>query len=797
LKLEPLQVLPLRQTPIPERREQSQDPRQIVHQIVYFLWRRWKFVLAVTTVALLIAQVWLATQTPRYTASAAIIFDPGSERVAGADNTSQSTSDSRTLDNQIAIVKSTSLLRRVVEAEHLVDDPEFGAKPSLAMPKQSALGWYFGQSVGPYFERAAKGTRLERLFQEIRSYFEPAAVSATSQSDVQMSADRSVKPDASQAGMLERVDATDRVEASVSALANAVTVKRIGEADVISVSVTSTDTKRAAHLANAVAQATLVDPLYARLDAGRRESGWLNERLPELRARLRESEEAVVAFRADHNLVNGGQNVTLSQEQVAQLSARLVAARADVAEKKARLDVLQSLEAQGGDVQGLPEVLNSALLASLRTQLADISLRQAGLVGRLGEGNPEVVKLRAERADVKRAIAAELVEMAQNIRNQYSLSLAQQQSIERILSDATSETNLANRTSIELGELEQAASVNRHLLEDFMKRASIVHELSGDQARSGRIIATAVAPDVPSSPNKLKVMSIALVIGLALGVSVAWAKEQLGGGFITPREAEAALGVPLLISIARMSPGETLIDGRATALPRYIRLKPVSGLSEAVRTLRVSIQMADLEKSPKVVQVTSALPGEGKTTTALMLAASLSSSGLKTLIIDADMRNPSASRYFGLDEAEGLADLLLDQTEVESAIHFNASHDLWVLPAGAKSQSADDPLTPDRVRKMVEQCRSTFDCVVVDTPPIGQVVDGRVFSGLVDKIVFVIKWGVTDKELVYRNIKLLPSPEKIAGVVFNFVDERLAKRYGAPAAAYPAVPGGPRCGMQA
>ena len=152
----------------------------------------------------------------------------------------------------------------------------------------------------------------------------------------------------------------DDLAATVDALRWALTVKRGREGDVLSVSVTSTDPARAARIANAVAEDALVDPLYARLDAGRREFGWLNERLPiELRERLRESEEAVVAFRAAHNLVDGGQNVSLDQEQMAQLNTRLVTARANAAEKKAEVDLLQKLEAEGTLAKGLPEESNS------------------------------------------------------------------------------------------------------------------------------------------------------------------------------------------------------------------------------------------------------------------------------------------------------------------------------------------------------------------------------------------------------------------------------------------------------
>jgi polysaccharide biosynthesis transport protein len=768
----------MRQTLLSDPQEPSADPRQMLQQFFYFLWRRWKFVLNVTAMILLVAEVWLATQTPLYSGSTQIIFDPTNEKLASADSTSQAALDSLTLDNQIAIVKSTALLRRVVEKEHLIDDPEFGsrivqgstwlevAKSNFERATQAVAPYvaYFGRGASAVLERAAKAVESHSA-SGVEATFGPA-IERVGQSAIQADQDKDGAAKREGGGL-------DKVETSVAALAKAVTAKRVGEADVISVSVTAAEPARAARLANAVAEAYLVDPLYARLDAGLRESGWLNERLPVLRQRLRESEEAVVAFRAENNLVDGGQNVSPDQAQMAQLSARLVAARVDVAEKKAKVDLLQTIEAQGGSAEVLPEIMNSPLLASLRVQLGDVSLREAGLAARLGEGNPEVVKARAERASIQRAIAAQLPVVAQNVRNQYALALAQQESIEKILHNATGETNLASKTAIELHELEEEASVNRRLFEDFLKRISIIHELSGDQVRLGRILVPAISPEVASFPRKTVVMSAALAIGLALGLGGAWAREQIHGGFITTREAEKQLGLPLLVSIGRASARET-----AMGMPRHVRSNPLSPLSEAVRTLRISIQMTEIEESPKVVQVTSALPGEGKTTTSLMLATSFSVSGLKTLIIDADLRNPSVSRYFGLHNKAGLSDLLQDQTGAESALCFNDAHGLWVLPAGANSQRSGDLLTFDRVRKLIERYRSIFDCVVLDTPPVGQVVDARIISDVVDKTIFVVKWRATNRDMVRENIKLMRDQGKIAGVVFNFVDERLAKRYG-------------------
>ena len=177
LNLEPMQAVAARQGLVVERREQSVTPREMLLQTLYFLWRRWKFVLAVSALALLAARVWLALQTPLYSASTQIIFDPTNEKLASGDGGSQSTIDSLTLDNQIAIVKSTALLRRVVEKENLVDDPEFGARPIQGSTWVGASGAYFERAAQAvrvyfaYFGRSAAGLAFERAAKSVDYYF--------------------------------------------------------------------------------------------------------------------------------------------------------------------------------------------------------------------------------------------------------------------------------------------------------------------------------------------------------------------------------------------------------------------------------------------------------------------------------------------------------------------------------------------------------------------------------------------------------------------------------------------------
>jgi succinoglycan biosynthesis transport protein ExoP len=206
-------------------------------------------------------------------------------------------------------------------------------------------------------------------------------------------------------------------------------------------------------------------------------------------------------------------------------------------------------------------------------------------------------------------------------------------------------------------------------------------------------------------------------------------------------------------------------------------LKPLSRFSESIRALRSGIQMTDVDNPPKVIQVTSMMPNEGKTTVALTLAASAAGSGLKVLIIDADLRHPSTTRYLGLESQKGLVEYLVGQAELSEVISLSDRMQFWALPAGGKTQNPPDLLGSERLKAVVANFKKSFDYIVIDTPPVEPVIDAVVVAQIADKIVFVVRWGVTARELVQRGIQRLAGHKKVAGVVFNLVNEGIAKKY--------------------
>jgi succinoglycan biosynthesis transport protein ExoP len=720
---------------------------------IYFLWRHWKLITLVVGVSLALGALSLFTETPRYTANAQVLLDLRRDRVVANESFLQEPAlDNAALESQLALIRSTVLLKRVVEREQLIEDPEFGVAPP---EKPSVL-----QVIASYFYFLDPQMALTPFL----NFFGRATDNSKAQST-----------------QIGDPIISSKVMASIEALRVATGVLRSGQAHVFGISVTSTDPVRAAKLANAIASAYVVDKLDSSFEAAKKASLWLADRLTELRKQLRDSEEAVAKFRSEHGLVQSNASSTLSQQQLAEFNAKLVGAKAEVAEKKTRVDFLASIEKKGEKLLSYPDFITSSVLTNLRQQQAAISQREADLAARYEPQHPIVVNIRAERRDVERGIAAETQRLAANIKNEYDLAQARLEAAERSLREATGQTSIDDTTAITLRELERTAAVNKSLFESFLQKAKVTEEQSTFEARDVRVITPAVPPGVPSFPKKGQTMIYALIIGLLLGGGGAVTLEMLNAGFTSPRQLEDALGIPLLASVGHVRDQDLTVDGKRIDASLIPVLKPLSRYSEAMRALRIGIQMSDVDDPPKVIQITSALPGEGKTTIALSIAASAAISGLRVLFIDADLRHPSASHALGLQQQLGLVNVLLGQVKAEDAVRFDNYGKFWVVSAGTDTYNPADLLGSDRMKAQIANFKNSFDLIVIDSSPVGAVTDSIVISQLADKVVFVVRWSSTARDVVRDAVSHFPGDKSIAGVVFNLVDEDRAQKYGGQA----------------
>jgi polysaccharide biosynthesis transport protein len=688
-----------------------------------FFFRRWKLILTTAAVITGVTFVGLLGVTPRYTGTAQVLLDPRKEKIFGTENVIPEMSlDAGNVDSQISVIRSTTLLRRVVEKSKLEQDVEFGKS-------------------GP------------GIFSFLTSWL-PS------------------KPAAQKNENLTPEEIPPDVLGSIGRLRNALDVQRVQRTYVLTISVTSKDPSKAARLANAVADAYVVDQLDARYDAAKRASLWLAERMEGLRDQVRHSEEAVANFRREHNLLTttSETKLTITEQQLSELNAKLVSARAETAERRAKYEQTQQVQARGGNLQAIPDVVRSTVISQLRTQQAEVARRTADLAARYNDSHPQVVNARAELRDVERSISAEVGRLISNLKNDYEVAKAREDSLQKSLDQMSGSNGLDNDVGIQLRELERVNSANKSLFESFLSRAKITQEQSTLQEREARLISPAT---VPSSPS---VLSLALVIGTLVGLGGSIALDMLNAGFSSPREIEEKVGLPVLASVPLLREMDRTINGAIVDPASYTYRKPLSRYAESIRALRMGIQMSDVDNPAKVVLVTSTVPGEGKSTIGTSLAFSALKGNQRVVIIDADLRHPSTTKFFGLEKNSGLVDFLTGSTPLEQ-IWVNVNG-LIVILAGSKSQNPPDLLASGRMKGLVEQLREYFDYIVMDTPPVCPVIDAQVAMQLADKVVYVVRWQSTTREVVVQTLGNLDTQRKVAGIVLSLVDETKTPRYG-------------------
>ena len=205
--------------------------------------------------------------------------------------------------------------------------------------------------------------------------------------------------------------------------------------------------------------------------------------------------------------------------------------------------------------------------------------------------------------------------------------------------------------------------------------------------------------------------------------------------------------------------------------------EPLSHLSEAVRAMRISLEL--LSDNPKVILITSALPAEGKSTAAMLLAASSASSGKRTILLDCDLRMRSTSEALRNKHQPGLSEVLRDTAKLTDVIIQDLRTKIYVLPAGSMAANAADLLMSPAMLDLIAVLRDEFDCIVIDAPPLLPVVDALALATVADKILVIVEWCQTSRASLHEAFKVLgPEVNRVAGFVLNKVDFDRLPGYG-------------------
>jgi capsular exopolysaccharide synthesis family protein len=305
--------------------------------------------------------------------------------------------------------------------------------------------------------------------------------------------------------------------------------------------------------------------------------------------------------------------------------------------------------------------------------------------------------------------------------------------------------------------------------------ATLLQNSSTSGANLLTVVDPASPPAEPSSPRVLVNTILAALVGLMLAIGVAFLIEFLDDTMKSPEAVEAATGLPTLGTIIRMKGDE----GRSKIYRLAAILYPKSPVAEAYRTLRTNIEFASVDDPARLILVTSAIPGEGKTTTAANLAAVFAQTGHSTLLVDADMRKPGVHKIFDLKNTFGLTNLLRsDDVQVKDLAQPTEQEHLSVLTTGPLPPNPAELLRSSRMRTVIERLAASAEFVVIDSPPLQAVTDAAILSSLVDGTVLVVDAGRTRTGAARNGREALAKVgAHVLGVALNRMSESMSGDY--------------------
>lgn len=720
---------------------EDSSPAQDLSTYINIVRRQFPTILLVIACTTALGLIYLFTATPKFSATARMVIDTHKVQLFQQQASFGDIAiDPAMTETQVEILKSENISLSVIKDLHLTDDPEFvGAGGGL---------------VGAVFGLASS------LFSSVG---EPA----------------------SEFELTRR--ALGRFEQQRD-------VKRVGLTYVMDIGFTSVSPDKAARIANAIADAYIVDQLEAKYQSTKRASVWLQDRIKELRTQATAAQRAVVAFKEKNNIVDTGGRL-MTEQQLAEVNSQLIMQRAGTAEAKARLDRINEIMQQDIPDASVTDALKNDTIIKLRGQYVDIAAKAAEFAGRYGANHLAVIRLRSQMLEIRRNITDELSRIQQAYKSDYDIALTRERSIKNSLANVVSETQLTNQAQVQLRELDSSAQTYQAMYDNFLQAYMQATQQQSFPITEARLISAASRPLGKSKPKTLIVLGITIAGGMMLSFGIAMFRELSDKVFRTSRQVEELLRtnclavLPILKATTSKTAAVSASKGPESQHPRTIRRtdklfwyvvdSPFSRFTEAVRSLKVAVDLNGAVKENKVIGITSSLPSEGKSTIAANFAELIAHAGGRVLLIDLDLRNPSLSRGLAPD-SRGLIDVIAGKLTINDAIWTDRSTNLAFLPGGAtpKLLHTNEILASATMKKLFDHLRSIYDYVIVDLPPLAPVVDVRSTTNLIDSYIYIVEWGLTKIDVVEHNLSMAPGIyDRLLGVVLNKADTNILGRY--------------------
>ncbi|NVK45149.1 MAG: polysaccharide biosynthesis tyrosine autokinase [Rhodobacteraceae bacterium] len=532
-----------------------------------------------------------------------------------------------------------------------------------------------------------------------------------------------------------------QVTGAVNALLARISVRNLPKTYILQITLETENAAKSAMLADTMAEQYILYQMDVKFEATRDASEWLTSRVADLQIELEQAEARLAEFSSNSEVVSI-ETVQALERQLKELRDRLQTMRASLVTDTEQLNALENAQ------DATPEE-KIALAGDPRLETI---FRENGAGPAFDARFRQILNL----ADIQVQRSQTQIEALMTSINAREADIARQ-------SDEL----------IQLQQLTREAEASRLLYEYFLSRLKETSAQEGIQRADSRILSNAVLPTFPSEPRKTLILAMSIMLGGLIGIAGVLLWEMRKNGYRLPEELEEDTGLPVMGQLPLLP-----TSNRREAL-EYLSMKPTSSAAEAVRNLRTSILLSSMDKTPKVIMLSSALPGEGKTTVSFALAQNFVGLGKKVLLIEGDIRRRVFSQYLDVKDAKGMMSVLSGETTLTDAAIHDPVLGADILISEQTDANAADILSSQQFKTFLETAREAYDIVIIDTPPVLVVPDARVVAQLVDTLLFTVHWDKTSKTQLANALRMFDTVGvRINGLVLNQIDPKGMREYG-------------------
>lgn len=701
------------------------EDRITVRYLLSLLRRRQSMLLLTLAICIGLALVWTMALPRIYRPSADVVIITGPTDVVPSEEEQARETPTRAeeVETQIQLIRSREMARQVLEATGLAGEEAF---------------------------------RIEVI--ELRSAIDNI-LSA-------LAFDRRPSP------VADAVRGERFLDRATGYLTTRLDVVRIGNSFNLRISFEDSDPQRAAQIANAYARLFTTDDARERARSNATAARVLRKKVDELRAQANRDFAEVQAYRNRHRLLSA-QATGLTEQELSAYNQQIVSAQAEASRDAETLASARS-QLRGGGAEGVGIGASLPVVASLRAQRAQLVIKERELSQRYYDNNPDLVTVRRQIADIDGQIAAEVGRTLRDLEATARASAERLASLQRSRGGTQAQLQSDNSALVELTDLEKKADASKTLYESYLRRYNAVVAGSGSEQPSARLISAASVPILPVSPNLPLNLALGLVVGGLLGAMLAIIYELSYRGMTTLEDVESRLGLRGLGFV----PAFRSVEPHADTPLETVREHPDGVFSEALRNIIVSIRQSTGGPG-KVIAITSAIPGEGKSTIAACMGRALAMANERVVVIDCDVIRAQLSKQFGLTGGEPDFYEALHSEQGEIAQYGEVQSLLRIVPITRAFPKGERLTEQGRLHRVIARLREEFDVVILDCPPVLPVAESREIVSLADNVVLVVRWRRTIDRIVNAAIRQLPPRMlKQTGVVLNNVDMKKQVRFG-------------------